>query len=431
MNQNFKNTKIGEIPEDWDVKKLGELSELMTNGFVGTATPFHTKSPDSVIYLQGYNIRANKIDLKNVTKVIHDFSNSQSKSILHENDILTVQSGHIGTTAVVPIHLEGSNCHALILTRFIENYVNSDFVAYYLNSDIGKANVKKITVGSTILHINVKDFKKFRIPFPTLAEQSQIAEILSTVDNAIEKTDAIIKETQQLKKGLMQKLFTEGIGHTRFKDTKIGRIPEEWNLLKLNELISGNKGSIKRGPFGGSIKKEFFVPKGFKVYEQKNVIYNNFDLGNYYIDDNKFEELQDFEVRPADLLVSCSGTIGKIVLVPKNIQRGVINQALLRITLNRNIMLPVFFKYLFESDAMQDRVISYTHGSAMKNIVSVKELKSINFVTPSIDEQKKIVEIITNVDRKIINEETTKFEFEELKKGLMQVLLTGKVRVEI
>ena len=226
--QGYKETKIGLVPETWEVIPFGTKAVLMTNGFVGTATPHYTDSKDGITYLQGFNIRENRINLPGVAKVKKDFHEKQAKSILKENDILTVQSGHIGTTAVVPKSLEDSNCHALIITRLKKNAYNPHFVAYYLNSPIGSGRLKSITVGSTVLHINVKDFKKFNMPCPPLPEQHKIAKILTTVDDAIEKTDAIIKETQQLKKGLTQKLFTEGIGHTRFKDTKIGKIPESW-----------------------------------------------------------------------------------------------------------------------------------------------------------------------------------------------------------
>lgn len=204
----FKETMIGMMPEEWDIVSFNEVTSLMTNGFVGTATPHYSKSEDAVTYLQGFNVRANRIDLTGVTRVTKEFSDKQSKSKLKEGDILTVQSGHIGTTCVVPHELEGSNCHALIITRFVKEIINPHFIAYYLNSSSGSSRIKAITVGSTVLHINVKDFKKFKIPLPSQDEQSDIVNILSEVDAKI-KIEQITKEQLQLlKKGLMQVLLT-------------------------------------------------------------------------------------------------------------------------------------------------------------------------------------------------------------------------------
>ncbi len=142
-------------------------------------------------------------------------------------------------------------------------------------------------------------------------------------------------------------------------------------------------------------------------------------------------KLKDFQISQDDLLISCSGTIGRIVLVPRNVKKGIINQALLRITLDKEKMMPEFFKHLFETDSMQKKVISHTHGSAMKNIVSMTELKKIQLVVPSIEEQNKIVGLINGVDSKVEDEQAYKSELEQLKKGLMQVLLTGKIRVSV
>src|SRR3990172_7111389 len=109
----------------------------------------------------------------------------------------------------------------------------------------------------------------------------------------------------------------------------MSKLPINWSLVKLSDVVE----NFKRGPFGSTIKKSFFVPTGYKVYEQKNAIYNTIETGTYFINDEKFQELKDFEVCPGDFIVSCSGTIGKIYQLPSNAPCGIINQALLRIRL--------------------------------------------------------------------------------------------------
>jgi type I restriction enzyme, S subunit len=117
--------------------------------------------------------------------------------------------------------------------------------------------------------------------------------------------------------------------------------------MTLPEFCAPTPNSIRRGPFGSAIKKEFFVPKGYKVYEQQNAIYDDCELGDYFIDERKFKELKSFEVAPGDIIISCSGTVGRIAILPPWAKKGVINQALLKLTLNDKLILPKYFLFLF------------------------------------------------------------------------------------
>jgi len=175
------------------------------------------------------------------------------------------------------------------------------------------------------------------------------------------------------------------------EDSNTSRLPRGWALFNLDDIVADGRDSIKRGPFGSTIKKAYFVPSGYKVYEQQNVIYDDFTLGNYYIDAKKFEELRGFELKSGDFVISCSGTIGRAAIVPINIQRGVINQALLKLTLNKALVDSKYFYYLFTSEVMQNRINANTRGTAITNIASVKALKSIGFPIAPLNEQKLVV----------------------------------------
>jgi type I restriction enzyme S subunit len=168
-------------------------------------------------------------------------------------------------------------------------------------------------------------------------------------------------------------------------------IPENWAWSHITEVITNDKYAIKRGPFGSSIRKSFFVSSGYKVYEQQHAINEDFSLGKYYIDKRKFEELKAFEVKPGDLIISCSGTVGKIAAAPKWMEPGIINQALLKITLNQSVLTNDYFKILFPSFFMQTKTLSDLQGTAQKNIVSVDILKNEPFPLPPLAEQHRIV----------------------------------------
>jgi type I restriction enzyme S subunit len=178
-------------------------------------------------------------------------------------------------------------------------------------------------------------------------------------------------------------------------------IPNTWGIATLTDMALKEKNAIKRGPFGSAIKKSFFVPKGYKIYEQKNVIYNDFKRGKYFISDDKYKELESFKVDCGDVLMSCSGTVGRLAVVPNEHEKGIINQALLKISLVNQVIDTKFFLYLFGFNI--NRILSQnTRGSAMLNISSVRDLKKIQFPLPSPPEQHRIVskidELFTRLD---------------------------------
>jgi len=177
-------------------------------------------------------------------------------------------------------------------------------------------------------------------------------------------------------------------------------LPEGWRWVKLEDVVIPNNG-IKRGPWGGSIKKEYFVPFGYKVYEQKNVINRTFTLGHYYIDEKKFQELKDFEVKPGDVLITAAGTLGKIAIVPNGIERGIINQALIRIRLKERIVLPTFFVYLFEHYAERNVFSEFSRGGVLKNLASTRELRKLPIPLPPLSEQKRIVAKLDEVSKRL------------------------------
>ena len=129
-----------------------------------------------------------------------------------------------------------------------------------------------------------------------------------------------------------------------------------------------------RGPFGGSLKKDSFQPRGFAVYEQQNAIYKNLEF-RYYISDDKYRELRRFSVHPGDMIVSCSGTIGKTYVIPPNAPEGIINQALLKLTPNDDVDI-LYMQFFFEN-TISKLFNSISRGGAIKNVPSVDELKAI------------------------------------------------------
>jgi type I restriction enzyme S subunit len=160
----------------------------------------------------------------------------------------------------------------------------------------------------------------------------------------------------------------------------------KWTQTSLGQVCN-----FVRGPFGGSLKKNIFKTEGYAVYEQQHAIYDQFEEIRYFIDEKKFEEMKRFELKEGDLIMSCSGTIGKVAIVPKGIPKGIINQALLKLTPKESLNV-AFLKYYMESLTFKIEIAKNSQGAAIKNVASVAILKLIKVPLPTIEEQNQIVE---------------------------------------
>lgn len=174
-------------------------------------------------------------------------------------------------------------------------------------------------------------------------------------------------------------------------DSDLPELPPGWRWTRLFEVTRPVPYAIKRGPFGSAIRKDMFVSEGFKVYEQQHAISGDFTKGRYYIDNAKFEQLAAFELHPNEILVSCSGTVGKVAIVPSDIERGIINQALLKLSLHQSALLNEYFLVLFPAFFMETDTLTNLSGTAQKNIPGIEVLKTMPFPLPPLTEQKRIV----------------------------------------
>lgn len=199
---------------------------------------------------------------------------------------------------------------------------------------------------------------------------------------------------------------------------------KNWGIKKLGEICK-----FVRGPFGGSLKKNIFKEKGYAVYEQQHAIYDQFNKIRYFIDENKFNEMKRFELKSGDLIMSCSGTMGKIAIVPENINRGIINQALLKLTPSNYLNIE-YLKYWMTSNDFQKSLSKYTVGAAIKNVASVKILKQIEIPLPPLPEQKRIVSILDKtfqaIDKAKANAETNLKNAKELFESYLQGMFENK-----
>jgi len=195
----------------------------------------------------------------------------------------------------------------------------------------------------------------------------------------------------------------------------------EWVDFEFKSLLDSYEG-IRRGPFGSALKKEFFVPTSeYVVYEQNNAIYNTWDT-RYYINYEKFQELEKFKVLPGDFLLSGAGTIGKISQVPKGVKQGVFNQALIRLRINKSFVDENFFLIWIQSDRMQEKLTDANPGSAMTNLVPMSELKKWIVSIPKKEEQVRVSHFIFKINNLITLHQHKLDKLKNLKKAYLAEL---------
>ena len=256
-----------------------------------------------------------------------------------------------------------------------EDYLSAKFLFEYLNYKKDTLLVPLMKGGANV-SMTVDSLKRVSVPVPPMQVQSEIVGILNGFTN----------------------LLMELTAELTARKTQYGYYRDKLLTPKDDVVVEtlGNICRFVRGPFGGALKKEIFKPTGYAVYEQQHAIYRKLEF-RYYIDKQKYEELKRFAVRPGEMIVSCSGTIGKTFVIPENAPEGVINQALLKLTPTSRIN--VFYLQYFFDNTISKILNSVARGGAIKNVPSVEELKAIKIPIPTLEVQQRLVEVLDNFEK--------------------------------
>ena len=239
LQDTYKDTKIGRIPKNWEVLKLGDIFTFK-NG-LNKAKEFFGYGIPIVNYMDVYSNEG--VYLKDLKGRVHLTSNEIDRFNIKKGDVFFTRTSEtkeeIGYATVLLEDIKDGVFSGFVLrARSESNKLNLLFRKYCFSSNIARKQIYATSTISTRALTNGGSLSLVTIPLPPLPEQQKIAAILSTVDEQISTTDKIIEKSKELKKGLMQKLFSEGLGHTEFKDTKIGRIPKDWEVMMLNEITN-------------------------------------------------------------------------------------------------------------------------------------------------------------------------------------------------
>ena len=236
----------------------------------------------------------------------------------------------------------------------------------------------------------IQQYSKIRVKIPSLSEQKRIVarieELFSELDNGVETLKKTKQQLAVYRQAVLKAAFEGRLTRT-YRETKGF---EKWEMVPITAVIAKNKNALKAGPFGSALKKDCYVPSGYKVYGQEQVIAGDETIGNYYINKKKYEELSSCAVAPEDVLISLVGTVGKVLVLSDACLPGIINPRLIKVTLDATKMLPLFFKYYFESAYLKSLYKEKAHGATM-DVLNMGMIKELPFPFCNVKEQRQVI----------------------------------------
>jgi len=289
--------------------------------------------------------------------------------------------------------------------------LDSKFLFYFLNT---------ITLPNVGYSRHFKFLKEISIPLPPLPIQKRIAEILDAADALKLKDQALLKKYDELAQAIFIDMFGDPVKNEK-----------GWEVKTIEQLVKKTRYSLKRGPFGGALKKEIFVSDGYLVYEQFHALNNDFTFGRYYINQEKYDELITFDVKPKDIIISCSGIyLGKLAIVPEGAKPGIINQALLKLTLDENIYKNEFFVKVFTQENFKETYFASERGAAIPNFPPMATFKEFKFICPPIKIQNEYLNLVQNLQNQTDIVSTEQKTTDNLFQTLIQKAFKGELVAE-
>ena len=413
------------VPEGWISSQLGSLGVFSKGKGISKKETLPDGIP-CIRYAEIYTVYDFRI--KTFKSFISPITAKTSKK-LTKNDIIFAGSGEtvedIGKSVAFTL-----DCDAYVggdsIVLSPSSDLDSTFLSYQLNDNIRRSQLRKLGQGSSVIHIYSSGLQEVILSLPPLPEQKKIASILTSVDEVIENTQKQIDKLQDLKKATMNELLTKGIGHTEFKDSELGRIPESWECKKLGE--------VGKCLGGFAFKSQDASSEGTPWLKIANV-----GVGVVKWNDRSFlpktfsGKHPNFILRQGDIVCAMTRPILngklKVATISESDAGALLNQRVCKITPYGKVVDDFLF-HLLQSDFIVEQIDIEIAGSDPPN-VSGEQIESVWVTVPSIEEQRNYAEVIDSIQNRINILSLQLSQTQSLKKSLMQDLLTGKVRVTV
>lgn len=411
---------MSNLPTGWKKVNLGDLVTV-----AGGGTPSRNDMESwggNIPWATPTEITKLKTNFITRTKeYITDHGLRSSSAKLHPAGTLLMTSrASIGYCAINTVPMCTNQGFQSLLPK--EGKVDNLFLLNLIT--LNRSELELLSSGSTFQEISPSNVRKLPLMVPTLKEQKKIAEILTSVDKVIELTEIEIEKLKNLKKGMMQDLLTKGIGHTKFKNTPLGSIPESWDCLKLSEISKLTVGVVCNAT------DHYVKEGGVPFVRSQNVRPDKINLDKLLFISEEFNQSQKKSIlEEGDVMVVRTGYPGTAAVVTPELVGGNCFSLVL-IKPKREVVLSQYLSIIINSDLVKNQIENMQFGSAQANF-NVGEASNLNIPLPTFNEQELLVSCLKSASTNINNKMQKLEKLKDMKKGLMQDLLTGKVRVKV
>ena len=425
VRRGYKQTEVGVIPEDWVVKRLGDLAPIQTGNTPPTRDP--RNYGDEFLFVSPVDMGSSKY-ISRTEKMLAKKGFSISRPFPAGSVLFVCIGSTIGKSGVAPVALTSNQ---QINAVFPSETVTTDYLYYAVSAAAGR--IRSLAGEQAVPIVNKTQFSETAISLPsTRAEQEAIAGALSDADALIESLGQLLTKKRQIKQGAMQELLT---GNKRlpgfevrpgYKQTEVGAIPEDWNAATLGDMTAKVGSGIT--PTGGS---RVYKQEGRPFLRSQNVGWGSLLLGDIaYIDEETHSRFRDTEIAPSDVFLNITGaSIGRSAVADARVQSGNVNQHVCIIRTDQTSLQPAFLNYFLLSTAGQRQIDSFQAGGNRQGL-NFGQVRSFRLPLPTtLAEQTAIAAVLSDMDAEIAALETKLTKARQVKQGMMQELLTGRIRL--
>jgi len=444
MNRSDDQTMDLNYPENWNKYTFFQSVRHLIDFRGRTPLKIGMQWGGEILSLSANNVRDGYIDFETDAHYGSEelYKKWMTKGDCEKGDIIFTMEAPLGNVAQIPDNKQYILSQRVVLLKTNNNIIENLFLSYLMRGDEFQKELIQKSTGSTVTGIQQKKLNKFELLIPPIIQQQKIAKILSTTDNLIEKTLALINKYTVIKQGMMADLFSRGIdlsdtpetnpnyGQLRprvkddpelYKKTELGWIPKEWDLCTVDDISI----KVTDGDHHTPIRKE----EGLLLLSARNIFNGKLYFGNVdYVPNFEYERMiKRCFPQGGDILISCSGTIGRVCEVPESIKFVLVRSVAL-VKLIRNKVDSRFIEWTLRTDILQKKMKDSSFQAAQPNLFQ-SAIKSLPIYKCPIVEQKEISKRLDLIEKLIEDEKKSKLKFTKIKKGLMQDLLTAKVEV--